>query len=175
MKKRIYAIMIIITTGTLTLITLNFTTMKSLKTEIVIDDKPQKVWQTLMDHEKYAEWNPFIKEISGDPSLGKKISVTIHPEGKEPMGFTPVVLRNDKEIEFRWVGHLFAKGLFDGEHYFQLEDMGSNKTKFIHGENFTGLMAGALMKMIGENTKKGFHAMNVALKERIENNKSLQE
>jgi len=152
----------------------NLEIMKNLETEITINANSKEVWNVLMDHQEYPKWNPFIKHISGNTTKGANMKVTIQPEGKEPMNFTPIVLRNDKEKEFRWLGHLFVKGLFDGEHYFQLEDMGSNQTRFVHGENFSGLMAGVLMKMIGENTKKGFHAMNVTLKERIENNKSLE-
>jgi hypothetical protein len=170
MKMLIYTILTLTTTAVLTLMTLNFTTMKSLETAITIDASTKQVWQILMDHEKYGEWNPFIKQISGDASLGKSLSVTIQPDGKDPMKFTPAVLRNEQEVEFRWLGHLFVKGLFDGEHYFRLEDMGSNKTRLIHGEHFSGLMAGALLKMIGDNTRKGFDAMNLALKERVENN-----
>ena len=148
--------------------------MKTITTTIVIEATPQQVWKTLMDHENYSSWNPFIKQISGDPSLGKKIAVTIQPEGKQPMNFSPIVIRNDKEIEFRWIGHLFVKGLFDGEHYFRLEDAGSNKTRFVHGEHFAGLMAGTIMKMIGENTKKGFNAMNLALKDKVEKNNKFE-
>lgn len=169
MKKLIYLIVTVSLVTIVSLITLNFTTMKNLETEITINANSQEVWKVLMDHQEYSEWNPFIKHISGNTTQGENLKVTIQPEGKDPMDFTPIVLINQQEKEFRWLGHLFVKGLFDGEHYFQLETIGPNKTKFIHGENFSGLMSGALLKMIGDNTLNGFRSMNEALKAKVEN------
>ena len=138
--------------------------MKTLKTEIIINADKQKVWNTLMNHETYPSWNPFIKKISGFTLEGDYLEVVMQFEGKKPITMNPKVLRNKQESEFRWKGKLFVEGLFDGEHYFILEDLGNNQTKFIHGEIFSGVLAGAMMKMIGTQTKKGFIAMNTALK-----------
>lgn len=62
------------------------------------------------------------------------------------------------------------KGLFDGEHYFKLEKIDDNRTRFIQGEKFTGLLSGIFFKLIGEDTKSGFNEMNFALKKKAENN-----
>jgi hypothetical protein len=173
MKKLIYLIATVPLVTIVSFYTLNLTTMKNLETEITINANSQEVWKVLMDHQEYPNWNPFIKHISGNTTQGENLNVTIHPEGKAPIDFTPVVLINKEQKEFRWLGHLFVKGLFDGEHYFKLEASGPNQIKFIHGENFSGLLSGALMKMIGNDTKQGFITMNEALKFRVEklNNK----
>lgn len=142
--------------------------MKTLKTEITINASISKVWNILMNHENYADWNPFVKSISGGVQPGNRLAVTLQPEGGNPMNFTPLVIKNEKEKEFRWLGKLFIKGLFDGEHFFYLERIDEHTTLFIHGENFRGILVGVLMGMIGENTLKGFEAMNVALKQRAE-------
>lgn len=138
--------------------------MKTLKTEITINASKEQVWNKLMDHSNYNTWNPFIKQISGSPEVGQQINVNMQLEGKKPMKFTPLVLKNEKEKEFRWKGKLFVDGLFDGEHFFILENLGNGQTRFVQGEFFTGLLSGVLVKMIGSETKKGFVAMNEALK-----------
>ncbi|MFY0601709.1 MAG: SRPBCC domain-containing protein [Cyclobacteriaceae bacterium] len=143
--------------------------MKNFETSINIKAAASSVWKVLMDHENYATWNPFITEISGATEVGGSLSLMIRPEGKKPMMIQPTVLKNESETEFRWIGHLFVKGLFDGEHYFKLEPIGKNETKLIHGENFSGLMVAPILKMVGESTLKGFHAMNLALKNQSEN------
>ena len=84
------------------------------------------------------------------------------------MDFTPKVLAADKDAEFRWVGKLGFRGVFDGEHYFILEETGRGTTILHHGENFTGLLAYPLIGLIGDDTRAGFEAMNQALKERVE-------
>ncbi len=148
--------------------------MKELTTEIIIDATPNQVWNILMAKEEYPNWNPFIKSIKGSTEKGKQIEVSIQPPGSKPMVFKPTVLRNETAKEFRWLGHLFVKGLFDGEHYFKLEATKANQTKFTHGEAFTGILSGVLLKMIGENTLKGFIAMNEALKVKAENKNKLK-
>ncbi len=142
--------------------------MKILRSEIVIEASAAEVWEVLMNHEAYPEWNPFIKKLSGNVAEGNQIAVIIQPEGKSAMDFTPIVLKNEKNKEFRWLGKLFVKGLFDGEHFFQLEKIDEQKTKLIHGENFSGVMSGVLLNMVGESTQKGFEQMNEALKLRVE-------
>ena len=144
--------------------------MKTLQTEITIKASEKEVWRQLMTHEDYPSWNPFIAHLSGSTKEGDSIVVKIKPEGKDPMTFNPLVLRNEKNKEFRWLGKLFIKGLFDGEHFFLIEKISSTETRFIHGEHFRGLLAGIFMNQIGESTLRGFKAMNEALKNRVETN-----
>jgi hypothetical protein len=141
--------------------------MQHIETEILINAQPEKVWAVLTDFERHPTWNPFIKSIEGEKAVGKQLKVFIQPPSGSGMTFKPDVLAFDANKEFRWKGKLFVKGIFDGEHYFQLIDMGDGTTKFIHGENFSGflvpLMGGALDK-----TKAGFELMNEALKRECE-------
>ncbi len=141
--------------------------MKNIQTEIIINSPVSKVWNTLMDFEKYADWNPFV-QIKGEAKKGAQLENTMNIEGQKPQTFKPTILECKSEEEFRWEGHLFVKGLFDGEHYFLLESISENKTKIIHGENFRGILSNMILNMIGEKTKAGFIKMNEALKDRCE-------
>ena len=45
-----------------------------------------------------------------------------------------------------------------------------NSTRFIQGERFSGLLVGPFVRRgMLDATRQGFHAMNIALKERAEN------
>ena len=154
----------------LVLVVINFLTTRTIKTEVTINASPEKVWSVLMKHEAYPDWNPFIKQISGSTKVGESLEVTIQSNENEPMNFTPEVLVNQENREFRWVGKLMIKGIADGEHYFILEQIAPNQTKMTHGENFTGLLAGLLMLVMGEDTQSGFTSMNEALAKRVESN-----
>ena len=113
--------------------------MKEIKTEIIINTKPEKVWEVLTDFKNYPTWNPFIQNISGEQKVGSKLDVSIHPLEGNGMTFKPTLLKFEENREFRWVGKLLVKGIFDGEHYFVLSQEEENKTKFTHGEKFRGI------------------------------------
>ena len=170
MKKLAIVIASLVLLIIISLTIVNLTVMRNLKTDIVINAPSEAVWNILMDHESYPTWNPFIKQISGTTQPGKYISVELQAGKNKPMQFKPIVITNNQSKEFRWRGKLFVKGIFDGEHYFILEPIGSDQTRFIQGENFTGILSGLMIKMIGEDTVEGFHAMNNALKNQAENN-----
>ncbi|MGQ3012166.1 MAG: SRPBCC family protein [Flavobacteriales bacterium] len=136
---------------------------KELRTRIHIDASPEKVWQILSDFDRYPEWNPFVKKISGRPEVGKTIQIQL-----PGMGFRPQVIVFEPVREFRWKGKLLFTGLFDGEHYFILEENPDGSTTFIHGEKFSGILLPLLAKSLDGDTKNGFEAMNQALKTRCE-------
>jgi len=141
--------------------------MKTLHTEIAINATPEKVWAILTDFQKFPQWNPFIVKLEGKPELNTRLRAELST-GKGISVFKPVVLVADKNKAFEWLGSLPIPGLFNGHHYFRIEALSNNQVKFIHGEEFTGLLAGLIMKQIGEQTRSGFIAMNKALKERAE-------
>jgi hypothetical protein len=141
--------------------------MKNLQTEITINASADKVWSILTDFPKFPQWNPFILKIEGKPEVGATLRVELN-NGKGISVFKPKVLTLDKDKKFEWLGSLPIPGLFNGQHYFKIEPLAANQVKFIHGENFSGLLAGIILKQIGEQTKKGFTSMNEALKKRAE-------
>lgn len=137
---------------------------KQIKTSITIHAGKEKVWEILMDFEKYPEWNSFIKSVSGEAKVGNQIEVTL-----QGMTFKPKVVTLTKNSEFKWLGHLWFKGLFDGAHRFKLTDNGNGTTHFEQSENFSGLLVHLFSKSLDKSTKVGFEQMNKELKLRAEN------
>jgi hypothetical protein len=142
--------------------------MKEIRTEIEIDAPVNEVWSILTDFTRHAEWNPFIREISGELRQGAQLQVNLGPPGKRAMKFKPIVQMVEPEKAFRWLGHLFISGLLDGEHIFELETSGKNATRFIQREKFNGILVGIFRKSLDTDIKNGFIAMNEALKKEVE-------
>jgi len=142
--------------------------MRVLSAEIEIDSTPEGIWRVLADFDRFPEWNPFIREISGDMREGARLKVRIEPPGAKGMTFTPVVKRVEVNREFRWLGNLILPGLFDGEHIFEIVPAGEGKTRFIQREEFRGLLVPLFWKSLEGATKQGFLDMNAALKRRLE-------
>ena len=141
---------------------------KEIKTQITIEAAPSRVWEILTDFEQYPTWNPFIKSIKGQVETGAKIIVRLEPPGAKGMTFKPKVLAFKQNKEFRWIGHLFFPGLFDGEHRFELIDNGNGTTTFIQAEKFKGILVRMLSKMLDGSTLNGFKEMNERLKKEAE-------
>jgi hypothetical protein len=142
--------------------------MKELITGIEINAGPDVVWNILTDFDAYPGWNPFILSFGKKPVPGKRFSVTIQQPGSKPMTFRPVCLKMERNRTFRWLGHLFFKGLFDGEHSFELIPLGDGRTKLVHQERFSGILVPLLWKQLDTKTRLGFNQMNQKLKERAE-------
>jgi hypothetical protein len=151
------------------IIILNVTAMaKEIKTEILINATPEKVWTILTNFDNYPNWNPFIKSIKGEVKVGRKITARIEPPEAKGMTFKPRVLVLETNKELRWLGHLLFAGLFDGEHKFEIIDNGNGTTTFKQSEKLKGILVPFFKKQIDNNTKRGFEAMNVKLKELAE-------
>ena len=142
--------------------------MKSIQTEIIINASSARVWQVLIDFDKHSTWNPFIVNISGKPQVGETLRVELK-NGKGTSVFTPKVLVAEPNKTFEWLGKL-PLGMFSGQHFFNIEEISATQVKLIHGENFSGWLAGLLLSQIGEQTQQSFIAMNKALKQVAESN-----
>jgi hypothetical protein len=141
----------------------------TIETSITMAAPPSRVWDVLTDFTRFPEWNPFIRSIKGDLAVGSRLDVQIAPPGKKSMRFRPTVRAANANHELRWLGLLLVPGLFDGEHYFVLEPQGTGTTRFVHGERFSGVLVGLIMRAgMLDVTRQGFEAMNAALKQRVE-------
>ena len=142
----------------------SMTPHRDIETQIVINSAPTDVWEVLVDGANYSQWNPFITSMKGDITVGARIENSMEAEPGKPVTFRPQVLVVEENRELRWRGSLLIPGIFDGEHYFKLEEHESG-TRLIHGEQFRGL---ALWFIDVEKFNGNFVSMNEALKARVE-------
>jgi hypothetical protein len=142
--------------------------MRELRTEILIEAGPERVWDILTDQDRLEEWNPFIKEMEGDLRRGERIRVLLKQPKRKAMTFKPKVLEVRPGRELRWLGHLGVPGLFDGEHIFEIHPSDGGSVRFVQREQFGGLFVPLFWRMLDTDTREGFEAMNMALKERAE-------
>ena len=141
--------------------------MKELRTEIIIQASPEKVWQTLTNLDKYPEWNPFIHHAIGKAKVGEKVDITFRSGSKE-MTLHCVIVKAAPNQELCWKYHVMIAGLFRGEHSFIIEPMGTDRVRFIDREIFNGLLVPLQAKDIDSHSRRGFEEMDRALKIRAE-------
>jgi hypothetical protein len=141
--------------------------MKELHTDIEIQASPEKVWQILTDLDKWPDWNPFITRAIGKAQLGEKVDITAG-SGPKAMVLHCTVTNAEPNRELAWKYHVGLPMLFQGEHSMSIEPLGENRVRFVDREVCNGLLVPLQAKNIDTNSKRGFEAMDQALKARAE-------
>lgn len=142
--------------------------MKEISTEIIIEGSSAAVWEVLTDFGRYPTWNPFIREIKGDPIVGSRLELKIMTPRKKIRKYNPVVTVVSPNRELRWYGRALLPGILDGERIFKISDSENQTTRFEHKEIFGGL--GALIggKFLVNDILESENNMNRALKHEVE-------
>jgi len=143
---------------------------RNVETVIDIPASRGAVWEALTNVEGHANWNPFIINMEGEIGEGLRLKNTMSPSPGQSMVFKPKILKVEQNRELRWLGRFLLPGLFDGEHYFILEDSLTG-TKLTHGENFKGL--GLLFTNV-QKFEKNFDQMNRALLDQVVSKSTIQ-
>lgn len=140
--------------------------MREIRTEIEIRRPRQEVWDILADFDRYPEWNPFLR-VEGDARARAKVRLTTRPPGRPRNTQTAEVLTAWEPRHLRIQGVLIQPWLFSGTHIFELKEQ-AGRTLFTNREEFEGVLAPVVLFLLGRNLPRGFHAMNHALKRRVE-------
>lgn len=142
--------------------------MNHLHTEIEIDAPADVVWGVVIDFTSYPAWNGYM-HVDGVAIEDAKLRVSPGPESSGGPTFRPRMVHVDPDAHtFTWRGHLFVRGVFDGEHSFSVEDLGGGRSRLVQAEDFSGLLVGPIMKRYGADTEANFHGTNQAVKTRAE-------
>jgi len=141
--------------------------MKELVTTVDVDAPAAVLWDVLTDLDSYPEWNRHSR-VTGSLAVGERLRVEPGPDAGRMPTFRPTVVELDEGREFAWLGHLFVRGLFDGEHRFVVDDLGDGRSRITQSERFSGLLAGLLLRFVGDDTASNFRAVNESARVRAE-------
>ena len=141
-----------------------------LYTQINIAAPVKRVWSLIADFPSYARWNPHVRSVEGKPLVGESLRVFTQPPGGKGLHFEPTVLVAQPNRELRWKGRfvLGVPRLFDGEHYFKLEEKADGVVILHHGEFFSGVLVPLFKRSLNREVSQGFIATNEALKREAE-------
>lgn len=150
------------------LIQYQYSVLREINTEIIIAASPESTWKVLTDFNSFSHWNPFIRQIDGDPKVGTKLKIYLHTLSGKNRIYHPTVTKVEPNLELRWFGRSIIPGMFNGERIFTIESLKNNNTRFIHREIFTGLLVSLIGARLDKDMYQNFRRMNESLKERVE-------
>jgi hypothetical protein len=142
--------------------------MPSLYTEIEINAPRQTVWQVLIRKDAWLYWNTFLYDC--DASLvfveGRKVSLSLRRvRGEEQTEFQPKVTLIQPNVCLQWVSSIPG---FTCKQVFELQDLGRDRTKYIHQEKFSGTLNRFFLPFIRQDETQGMRRMAWELKGFVE-------
>lgn len=142
--------------------------MPSLYTEIEIAAPKQKVWQALYHKENWLKWNTFLFDCEParpfQPGAEVWLSIRRLP-GEEETEFHPLIKLVQPPVALSWLSEIPG---FRNEHYFELQDIGVNRTKYVHRETFSGWLTRLFLPFIRKEEQQGMKRMAMELKQYVE-------
>src|SRR5229473_1318046 len=143
--------------------------MKEIHTEIEIAAGKDAVWNVLTNFAAYPDWNPFLRTVATELRPGAPVAMSV-AVGTRTLDVDATIRRVVPEREVRWAGPISRlKGIvFNGEHYFRIEELAPGRVRFLHGERFGGLSLPLIGGWMDRTLAPAYVAMNVALKRRAE-------
>lgn len=140
--------------------------------KVEINAPIDKVWAAVIDFDSYSEWNSQLEYLGGEVKPDGQLHLRLSAKGADSYEFKPTVSHWKENEKFAWLAITGFPKVFDGEHFFELEQIDENTTFVINREEYRGVMS-LIMKNLPmmKTAPEGFRKMNMELKNYIESKK----
>jgi hypothetical protein len=138
--------------------------MPSLYTEITINAPRSVVWHALIRKEEWLMWNTFLFDHSPQQAFqqGRKVGLSLRRlPGEGEIEFEALVTLVQLDVCLQWKTQ--APGI-QTRHVFELVDVGMNRTKYIHREKISGMLASFVLPFIRQEESQGIRRMAYEIK-----------
>lgn len=131
-----------------------------------IDAPPERVWDALVDFERYAEWNPWLIEASGTAVVGARVdAVVVLGQETRDAGHVVLQVQPPEVLCWRDAGAQVAVAYGQRCRWLTAHDGGTQLTVELLVE---GPARGAVDRQYGAAMQAGLDAETAALKAHVE-------
>lgn len=127
----------------------------------------ERVWEILVDVERYGEWNPFTSKAETNLEIGSGVELYVR--------LGPLKLWQSERVEavdppslLAWSTKMGAPWLLSARREQRLDVLSDSSCRYVSTDAFNGLLTPLVVLLFGALIRRGFNAMAVALKERAE-------
>jgi hypothetical protein len=127
------------------------------------------VWDVLTKVTQYRAWSTMLHYRGGTLQVGATVQLRLELPGGTGYDFAPQVIALDPERRFAWRAITITRGVFDGEHSFELLPLTETRTRLRNHERYSGLLAPIFKRLpMMRDASAGFEAMNREIQVRAE-------
>jgi len=138
----------------------------NVKASIIINAKPEQVWNALTDFDNLKSWSSSFQGLKGKFEKNGDIEIVF----KSPFGSQNKMKKKLFHLEngksFGWTG-VFLLGMSD-YHTHTLNELSDGRTEFIQTDGLQGGASFLLGKLIEKQMQKGYDVFNKELKTFVE-------
>lgn len=134
---------------------------------VEIEAPAERVWDILVDFERYGEWNPFTTRVEASLEIGSPVMLHVL--------LGPLQRKQPERIETVEPPHLLAWGVTMGARFLlvarreqRLEALNSNRCRYVTTDETRGLLTPLVALLFGHLIRRGFNDLAAALKSRAE-------
>ena len=134
---------------------------------VEIEAPIERVWEILVDVERYGDWNPFTTRVETNFEIGSPVDlyVTLGPlKLKQPETIVAV----DRPHLLVWRTKVGARVLLSARREQRLEALGETRCRYLTTDAFKGLLTPLVVFLFGRLVRRGFNDMAWALKKHAE-------
>lgn len=141
--------------------------MYEISNQMTIDAPVDQVWTVLTDLDRFPDWNPVIRRVEGNLTVGETVRMTAQaPDGEHQWSCRISRYRDGREFAWQFTDR--HPLLYRGEHTFCVIAIDAHTTRYIDVETFQGLLVPARRHLLATQTRAGMAAMGDALRQRAE-------
>jgi hypothetical protein len=143
--------------------------MPIIYTEIAINAPRSQVWRTLSQKDQWLYWNTFLYDCCPQQPLQPGAAVLLSSrrvEADAETEFEALITLMQPPVCLKWVTQIPG---FRQEQVFELQDIGRDRTQYIHQSQFSGPLCKLFLPFIRQDEQRGLNRMARQLKAYTEN------
>lgn len=142
--------------------------MAVYQTTFPVDASAERVWEVLTDFDRWAEWNPSVPSIAGEPREGSTVALTLAMPGRPSAKVKATLTEVVPERRLIWDGSVGPKWLFAGHREFLIDPQPGGTVDLTHVEDVSGVLFPVFRVAMGSAIQRHHDGLNDALKARAE-------
>ena len=138
------------------------------RTTFAVHAPPARLWEILTDFDRWAEWNPSVPSIAGEPRVGSTVTMTLAMPGRPSAKVKATLTEIVPEHRLVWDGTVGPRWLFAGHREFLIESAADATASVTHIEEVSGLLFPLFRLIMGSAIQRHHDGLNDQLRQRAE-------